>query len=251
MYVHKVFALNSQFYYNICMRLNKYLATCGLGSRRKCEQFISDNRVTINGQHVFDLSTIVNEGDVVCVDGRIVKPCEKKIYLMLNKPVCYITACSDDRGRKCVVDLVPSAYGKVFPVGRLDYNTSGLLLLTNDGDFANKIIHPSNNVTKTYTVSVRVKPTNSQIKQLRSGIQYDGVDYLPAKVSSIRSIDDLYEFDITIIEGKNREIRNMCKAVNIKLIKLKRISIGNLMLKDLPSGKIRVLNENDLRLLEG
>ena len=234
------------------MRLNKYLATCGLGSRRKCEQFISDNRVTINGQHVFDLSTIVNEGDVVCVDGRIVKPFEKKIYLMLNKPVCYITACSDDRGRKCVVDLVPSAYGKVFPVGRLDYNTSGLLLLTNDGDLTYKLTHPKHEVDKTYLARVKGRLTKSEIENFKNGLKIEDYVTSKAKLKVIKYDEkkDTSILEIKIHEGKNRQVRKMCKAINHPVLRLKRTAMGKIKIQDCEIGKYRYLTDNEIKYLK-
>lgn len=241
------FSLNK---YNMYVRINKYLASCGISSRRKCEQLVVDGRVTVNGIVIHDLSTNVGDSDIVCFDGKQVTLFKEKIYLMLNKPVCYISAVSDNRGRKVVTDLVPKKFGNVFPVGRLDYNTQGLLLLTNDGEFANKIIHPRSNIKKTYKVYTNILPKTEQLKKLRSGMTVGDIKYMPAIVSSPCKENDMYVFDIVITEGKNREIRNMCGAVGIRVIMLIRTAIGNLKLNDLPVGKIKRLSNEELKLLE-
>ena len=166
------------------MRINKYLSSCGLDSRRKCEALVLDGRVRLNGKPVTALATEVKDGDVVEVDGRTVSPSHKKTYIMLNKPKGCVSTASDDRGRRTVLDIVKVSH-RVFPVGRLDYDTEGLLLLTDDGDIANKIMHPSGGIKKLYSVRVEGEPTEAELKRLRAGVQYGGVQYSSAGVKVV------------------------------------------------------------------
>lgn len=234
--------------YNRYMRINKYLASCELGSRRKVEQFVIDGKVVINGNVITDLSYIVQDFDEVFFDGNRVNVNSNKVYVMLNKPVCYITSMSDEKGRKTVIDLLKKKGFKdyVFPVGRLDYNSEGLLLLTNDGDFDNSIIHPSKHINKTYLVYLKTKPTNSELTKLRNGIDIDGEITLPAEVKFVGNENEYYIIQIKIFEGKNREIRKMFTAINHKVYKLIRIKIGQLGLGDLKSGEYKLLTETDI-----
>ena len=233
------------------MRINKYLATCELGSRRKVEEFILNREITVNNNIINTLSYDVQENDIVKYKGKIVSPQQKKVYIMLNKPKCYITSLKDDQDRKLVTDLVKDIKCKVFPVGRLDYNTEGLLLLTNDGDWANEIIHPSKHINKTYEVKVKVMPTNKQLNSLRNGIVIDDRKTLPAKVKVVDFADSYYILHMTIHEGRNREIRKMFESLNIKIYNLKRISIGELELGNLKEGKYRYLNNIEKELVFG
>ena len=175
----------------------------------------------------------------------------KKVYIMLNKPKCYITSLKDDQDRKLVMDLLKDVKYKVFPVGRLDYNTEGLLLLTNDGDWANEIIHPSMHINKTYEVKSRVLPTTKQLNSIRNGIMIDGKKTLPAKVKVVDCVDNYYFIHLTIFEGRNREIRKMFESLNIKIYNLKRISIGDLELGNLKEGKYRYLSNLEKDLVFG
>lgn len=228
------------------MRINKYLASCGLGSRRKVEQFIVEGLISVNGKVVKDLAYNVENRDKVSYKNNVIKPETKKVYIMLNKPKCYITSMSDEKDRKVVVDLVKSCKQKVFPVGRLDYNTQGLLLLTNDGDWANEIIHPSKHIPKTYEVKLKYELTNKQMNQIRNGIVIDGKRTLPAKVFIYDKVDGYYLTHVTIYEGRNREIRKMFEFLGLTIYGLKRLSIGDLELGELEEGKYRYLNDFEI-----
>lgn len=228
------------------MRINKYLASCGLGSRRKVEEFVCKGQIKVNEQVVYDLSFDVKEQDVVKYNNKIISLVEDKIYLMLNKPKCYITSTKDEKGRKVVLDLVKSYKSKVFPVGRLDYNTQGLLLLTNDGDFANKVIHPSNHISKVYEVTTKYMLTNKQMNNIRNGIIIDGRRTLPAKVEFVKNDELYYYWNITIFEGRNREIRKMFEFLGLKIYSLKRLQIGSLFLGDLKEGDYKILNNKEI-----
>ena len=203
------------------MRINKFLASCGLGSRRKVEDLITSGKIFVNNEICKVLSYDVQEGDKVAYNNKIVTPVKDKVYIMLNKPKCYITSLSDEKDRKIVLDLLKDVKTKVFPVGRLDYNTEGLLLLTNDGDFANSIIHPSQHIAKTYEVKTKVIPTNKQLNSLRNGIVIDGKKTLPAKVQIVGQDEEFCIIHITIYEGRNREIRKMFESLKIKIYNLK------------------------------
>lgn len=231
------------------MRINKYLAMCELGSRRKVEEFVLNGLVSINDKIIKDLSYDVSDNDIVKFKGNIVKPESNKVYIMLNKPRCYITSLKDEKDRKIVTDLLKGVKEKVFPVGRLDYNTEGLLLLTNDGDWANSITHPSKHICKTYEVKIKHMPTNKQLNSLRTGIVIDGRKTLPAKVNIVAQEDDFVILHITIFEGRNREIRKMFEFLNLKIYNLKRISIGQLLLGDLKEGKFKYLNKQEINMV--
>lgn len=231
------------------MRINKYLASCELGSRRKVEELILSGKIEVNGKILDNLSYDVQESDVVKYNGKVIHLQEKKVYIMLNKPRCYITSLKDEKDRKVVTDLLKNLKVKVFPVGRLDYNTQGLLLLTNDGDWANKIVHPSNHIYKTYEVKLKVVLTGKELNQIRKGMMIDGVNYLPAKIEQVSSDDEYNYYNITIMEGKNREIRRIFEFFKVKIYALKRISIGELQLADLQEGKYRYLSETEKNLV--
>lgn len=228
------------------MRINKYLASCELGSRRKVEEYILKGLVSVNDEIVTDLGRIVAPNDIVKYKGQTISPEMHKVYIMLNKPKCYITSMSDDQNRKVVVDLVKTVKEKVFPVGRLDYNTEGLLLLTNDGDFANSITHPSKHISKTYEVKTKYELTQKELKNIRNGIVIDGVRTLPAKAQNMGLEGEYYVSHITIYEGRNREVRKMFESLNLKVYNLKRIAIGELSLGTLAMGKYKYLDKSDL-----
>ena len=234
------------------MRINKYLATCGLGSRRSVEELIKKGLISINNKVVTDLSFDVSSSDIVKYNGKNLSLVEDKVYIMLNKPRCYITSTKDDQGRKVVLDLLKGCKHKVFPVGRLDYNTEGLLLLTNDGDWANNITHPSNHIAKTYAVSTKYMLTNKQLNQIRNGIIIDNRRTLPAKINLVDKDDSHYFYHITIYEGRNREIRKMFEFLELKIYSLRRLQIGNLLLGDLEEGKYRYLDKKEInKVFEG
>lgn len=232
------------------MRINKYLAQCNISSRRKVEEFITSGKVMVNDVVVTNLATQILSTDIVKVDGIIVKPTNVKIYFLLNKPIGYITTVSDEQGRHTVLDLIERTTERIFPVGRLDCNTEGMLILTNDGDFANKLIHPSKEIDKVYEVTVKYQPSIDQFTQLEKGVVIDDFLTSPSKISNKQKLDNgWYRFNITIHEGKNRQVRKMMQAVGVKVMALKRIKIGSLPLGNLPTGKYRKLTKQELELL--
>lgn len=221
-------------------RLNKYIASCGICSRRKADELIASGKVKINDIVVTNLGEKVNNENVVKVDNKIIQKEEKKVYIALNKPRGYVTTNSDEYNRKNVIDLINEDV-RVYPIGRLDMDTEGLLILTNDGEFSNKVMHPKNKIEKTYIVTTDTNVTNNQIEELRNGVDIGDYITRPAKVK--REGKD--KIKITISEGKNRQIRRMCEAVNINLLNLRRIQVGNINLGTLQSGKYRYLTEHE------
>lgn len=232
------------------MRLQKYIASCGVTSRRKAEELIKQGRVKVNGKIVDKMGQVVGEGDIVALDDVVIKLHEEKVYYMLNKPTGYITSASDEQGRPTVMDLVSDTDVRVFPVGRLDYNTSGLLLLTNDGEMSYKLMHPQHEIKKTYIATIKGIITNKDITSLTKGVDIGG--YITAKASA-RILDqknNMSEVEITIHEGKNRQVRKMFKALGYKVIELERISIGELRIGRLKLGHYRKLNKSELDYLK-
>ena len=216
------------------MRINKYLASSGIASRRESDKLVQDGRVTVNGK-VVSLGIEVSDSDKVCVDGKPVS-IKKNEYYILNKPKGYICSVSDDRGRKTVLDLMPKNIGRIYPVGRLDYDSEGLLILTTDGELAQHLTHPSNNVPKTYLVKVEGRLTESDLNPIRSGIEIDGYVTKKSKANIVETNKDFTKAHITIYEGKNREIRKMFSAIGKEVSLLKRIKIGELSLHGLVRG---------------
>lgn len=229
------------------MRLQKYLALCGVASRRAAEEIILRGRVKINGEKCTVLGTKVADGDVVSVDGEEIKPEEKKYYIMLNKPVGYMTTVSDEEGRPTVMDLITDISKRVYPVGRLDCNTEGLLLMSNDGDFTYKITHPKHKLDKTYEVLVSGKAEKNALKKLEQGVFIDGKKTAPAVVDIADFGKNSALLTITIHEGRNRQVRKMCASVGFKVMGLKRVSEGGLSLGNLPLGKWRHLTEAEVK----
>lgn len=231
------------------IRLQKYLADCGIASRRKCEEFISEGRVKVNGK-IVELGCKVNpETDKVELDGKTIKQ-EKKdyTYILLNKPIGVVTTAEDQFDRETVLDLV-KVKTRVVPVGRLDMYTSGALILTDDGDFIYKVTHPKHEINKTYTVTLVGIVSNEDIEKLRQGLEIDG-GYItkPAK-ARILKIDEqkkISRVEITIHEGKNRQVRKMCEAIGKKVIALHRAKIGNLGVKDLKLGTWRYMTKKEV-----
>lgn len=233
-------------------RVQKYIAACGVASRRAAEDMIRQGRVTINGQKAQIGDTVIPGVHRVAVDGKLLKESHRpeKLYIMLNKPRGYVTTMSDEQGRKCVADLVADCGARVYPVGRLDKDSEGLLLMTNDGEFANFITHPSGQVGKTYRVSVRPEVTAEQLDKLRTGVMIDGVMTAEAKVKELPEEEmGKSVLQMTIYEGRNREIRKMCEAVGLTVARLKRIAVGDLGLGTLPLGKWRSLTKPEIALL--
>lgn len=223
------------------MRLNKYIAMSGVCSRRKADELISKGKVRINGEIVSSLGIDVKDNDIVQVNGKNIIREEKKVYIMLNKPKGYITTSSDQFNRPCVMDLIHENV-RVFPVGRLDMDTEGMLLLTNDGEFANSIIHPRNKIKKKYVVEVHQEVTKDKLDALCRGVDIGG--YITNKASA--KMIDKNHLELTISEGKNRQIRKMCEALGIIVYSLKRIAIGNLELGSLKLGEYIMINKDSI-----
>ncbi len=230
------------------MRINKYIASCGIASRRKCEKLIEDGLITVNGKVVTDLATNINEKkDKVEYDGKIIAPPKGFVYLKLNKPKGYICSASDPRGRKIVFDLIEDKSIRLFSVGRLDYDSEGLLLLTNDGNFANFLTSASSGVEKTYIVTVEGELKESELAVMRAGVvESDGTRLPKAKVVFKSFKDNVTRLEITIDEGKNRQIRRMFEAIDRTIIMLKRVRIGEVSLGGLKRGEYRDLKESEL-----
>ncbi len=231
------------------MRINRYLSSCGIDSRRKCEALILAGRVRVNGKTVKELATDIKDDDAVEVDGNLVSAVFRKTYVMLNKPKGCVCTVHDDKGRKTVFDFV-KLHKRLFPVGRLDYDTEGLLILTDDGDVANGITHPKNGVKKTYSVRVEGEPSQSELNRLRSGITYNGVKYSAAEVSVAGVENGDAKLLITISEGKNHEIKNMVESLGRRVMFLKRVAIGDLRLGGLSRGEWRYLNDREIAYLK-
>ncbi|NLY72013.1 MAG: rRNA pseudouridine synthase [Clostridiales bacterium] len=232
------------------MRLNKYIAKAGIASRRKADELIFAGKVKINGVVVKTPGHNVEEGQVVEVEGRVIKPSDRLVYIILNKPKGYVTTVSDEKGRPTVMDLVSDIDERVFPVGRLDYNTSGLLLMTNDGDLAFKLTHPKHEIEKTYRARVSGVLSDERIARLRKGVDIGGYVTNPAVVNVIKQAQRNTIVEIKIKEGKNRQIRKMFDAVGNKVIELERIAIGNIHLGHLMSGHYRKLTAKEIEYLK-
>ncbi len=226
------------------------IADSGFCSRRKAEALITQGRVRLNGRSV-KLGDKCGFKDIITVDGeRIAVPRKKNyVYIMLNKPRGYVTTVSDELDRKCVMDLLTDVEERVYPVGRLDRNSEGLLLFTNDGEFANNIMHPSRHISKTYRVTVRPDISDEQLVRLSEGVEIDGRKTLPASVVVKEKETGRVVLLITIREGRNRQIRKMCEAVGLEVARLRRISIGPLKLGMLKPGTYRKLTSEELRAL--
>lgn len=227
------------------IRLQKYISDCGYASRRKAEELILDGVVTVNGKTA-QLGDKVDESScVVRIHNKLIMPEKKKVYIMLNKPIGYLSSVTDDRGRKTVIELVSEVKERVVPVGRLDYDTEGLLILTNDGEFTYKVTHPKHQITKTYVARLDKVPSAKDLEELKNGVKIE--DYI-AKANDIKAIGEK-KVEITISQGKNRQVRKMFDKIGCRVVKLKRISIGKLKLGNLKKGKWRYLSKEDLNLI--
>ena len=238
---------------NMEERLQKYLAECGIASRRKCEEYILQGKVQVNGKTITELGVKVNpEKDKITFEGKNVKQEERKVYILLNKPIGYVTTSDEQFGRDKVLDLV-KVRERVVPVGRLDMYTSGALILTNDVDFVYKVTHPKHEITKTYTVTVKGIIKNEEVEQLRKGVKIDDYTTRPAKVKILKTDEekDISRLEITIHEGKNRQVRRMCESVGRRVIALHRSKIGNIGVKDIELGKWRYLKDFEVKTLIG
>lgn len=231
-------------------RLQKLISQAGLASRRKAELWIEEGRVLVNGEPARLGDRADPETDRVVVNGQPLKSLEEKVTVVLNKPRGYVTTLSDPRGRRLVVDLIDDIPERLFPVGRLDYNTEGLLLLTNDGELAQLLSHPRYHVDKTYLVKVRGDLPDSVVRRLEEGVDLEDGRTAPAKVANIRGKAANFWFEITIHEGKNRQVRRMCEKVGLAVVRLKRIRQGFLTLDHLPTGRYRRLESREIRKLK-
>ncbi len=232
------------------MRLQKYLASCGVASRRKCEEYILQGRVRINGRVITELGTQVSAGDLITYEDKVITYEQSYVYYALNKPVGYVTTAKDEKNRPTVLDFFKDTDKRIFPVGRLDYNTSGLLILTNDGALTYALTHPKHHVNKTYDVKVSGKVQAQSIDQLRKGVVIEGKKTAPAVVKITEKNQNTTRLAITIHEGRNRQIRKMCELLGHSVLKLMRISVGEITLNGLEIGKYRELTENEINYLK-
>lgn len=233
------------------MRLQKFLANSGICSRRNAEKLILDGRIRVNGKVIKELGTKVDiDTDEVLYNGKKVRLEETKIYVLLNKPIGYVTTVSEQFGRPTVMDLVKQVKFNLLPVGRLDMYTSGALILTNDGEFIYKVTHPKNEVEKTYNATIRGIVQKKDIEELENGVKIDNYISGKAKVKILKIDNEknISKIQITIHEGKNREVRKMCSAINKPVIALHRIKIGNIDVKNLKIGEWRYLSESEVNM---
>ena len=231
------------------IRLQKFLSESGVASRRKAEELIIEKKVKVNGK-IAGIGDKVNpKKDIVTVSGKRIVRKKKKYYIMLHKPRGFITTMSDEMDRKCVASLVKDVGERVYPVGRLDKDSEGLLLFTNDGEFANALTHPKKHVPKTYRVTVREKVTEAHLNKLTESMVIDGYETMPAEVHIVTREDTRTVMEIILHEGRNRQIRKMCEQVGLTVIRLKRTAVGTLKLGMLAQGKYRELTEEEVHKL--
>ena len=232
------------------IRLNKYMADCGVDSRRGCDKIIQEGRVRVNNKLVNELGFMVNEdNDTVKVDGKKIVLKNKNIYIMLHKPKGFVTTVKDEKERKTVMELV-DVKTRVYPVGRLDYDTEGLLLLTNDGDMTYKLTHPKYEVTKKYVARIEGEVTEKDLEQLRKGVEIDGKKTAPAKAKLVEKYDDGCKVELTIHEGRNHQVKKMFEAIGKNVAFLKRTEMGEIHLGGLSRGKWRYLNDKEIAYLK-
>ena len=232
------------------IRLQKYLAEAGIASRRKCEEYILQGRVKVNNK-IAELGTKINPNiDIVFFDDKKIDQKEELVYILLNKPIGYVTTSKDQFNRDSVLDLI-KVKQRVVPVGRLDMYTSGALLLSNDGDFIYKVTHPKHEINKTYTVTLKGIVNKEEIEQLEKGVKIEDYITKPAKVKILKTDEEknISRLEVTIHEGKNRQVRKMCEAIGKKVQALHRTKIGNIGVKDLKIGTWRYLNEEEIHEL--
>jgi len=230
-------------------RLNKYLASCGVASRRRADELIAGGSIRVNGRAVTKLGTIIAPGDRVEVDGSIVEPAPAPTYLLLNKPVGMLTTMRDPQGRATVADLLRGR-ARVVPVGRLDYDTSGALLLTDDGDLAYRLAHPRFGVEKTYRAQIAGRLSSEELRRLREGVWLGDYRTAPAKVRITTAGHDRTVVELTIHEGRNRQVRRMFQSLGHRVIALTRTRFGPLAIGGLPPGRLRPLTANERKALE-
>lgn len=231
------------------IRLQKYLAECGVASRRKSEELIAAGKVKVNGVTAIIGDKVNPKHDKITVSGKKVVSVKKNVYIMLNKPRGFITTMNDEHDRKCVAELVKNINTRVYPVGRLDRESEGLLIMTNDGEFTNALTHPSKHVSKTYRVTIRPTITKEQATEFRNGIEIDGRMTAPADLRVLETQENRTVVEVTIYEGRNRQIRKMFEALGIEVARLKRTKVGNLKLGMLKQGAYRHLTEDEVSSL--
>lgn len=233
------------------IRLQKYLADAGIASRRKAEELILAGKVVVNGKVVKELGTKVDsQKDTVLFEGKPVSGHEKMVYLMLHKPEGFVTTAKEQFGRPAVLDLIKGVSERIFPVGRLDYDTSGLLLLTNDGDLTFRLTHPKHDIEKVYEAKVFGVPEQSDIYEFNKGVLVEGKRTKPAKLVVLEKGEKYATVKITISEGRNRQVRKMCKEIKHPVAMLKRVATGELSLGDLQKGKWRYLTDKEVDYLK-
>ena len=232
-------------------RLQKVMAASGLVSRRKAEELIKNGKVKVNGVIIYKLGTKVNGNDTIEVEGKLLKKDNVKEYYLLNKPRGYICSVKDEKGRKVVTDLIDTKE-RIYPVGRLDYDTTGALILTNDGDFANYLMHPSNEIEKTYLAIIEGIMTTEEIYELKAGVTIDGEKIVPrrVKIKKRDSLKNKEKVELTIVEGKNHVVKKMFSRVGHPVIKLTRERIAFLDVKGLQSGEYRLLTNSEIKMLK-
>ena len=232
------------------LRLQKYMAESGIASRRKSEEMIREGKVRVNGEVAEIGQKIDPDRDIVSVEGRKIRHENRHVYIMLNKPRGFITTMNDEHDRKCVAELIADVGTRVYPGGRLDRDSEGLLLFTNDGEFANNMTHPSRHVGKTYRVTVRPEVTEEMVAQMMAGMMIDGQKTLPATVEVLVSEPNRTVLEMTICEGRNRQIRKMCESLGLEVARLKRIAIGPVRLGMLKQGTWRELTHDEVKALK-
>ncbi|MBQ4062567.1 MAG: rRNA pseudouridine synthase [Christensenellaceae bacterium] len=233
------------------LRIAKFLASAGVASRRKCEELIFEGKVSVNGVVISEPGTRVDPAnDKVRVGKKLIEAPEEKVYIMFNKPVGCVSTCSDDKGRTTVLDYITGINERIYPVGRLDFTTEGLLLLTNDGELANRLTHPRHEVGKRYLVIVEGDVTSDDVKKLEKGIFIEGGKTAPARIKILKRENGKTELTIIIHEGRNHQVKKMFEAVEKKVVFLKRISVGDINLGQLKKGEYRHLSAEEVAYLK-
>ncbi|MBQ8522635.1 MAG: rRNA pseudouridine synthase [Clostridia bacterium] len=232
------------------MRINKYLADCGVASRRKCDELILQGKVKVNNKVTRELGLDIKPTDVVLFENRVVRPNIRRVYYKLHKPKGYVTTASDEKGRKTVVELMRKVQERVYPIGRLDYDTEGLLILTNDGDITNILTHPKNLVKKTYIASIEGEISPQDIKQISKGVDIGGYITQPCSAQIVEKDEKFTRVEIVISEGKNHQVKKMFEAVGKNVAFLKRVSIGEIKLGGLSRGEYKALTTKEIAYLK-
>ncbi len=232
------------------MRINKFLALAGLGSRRKVEDLIKSGKIKVNGKVCTLLFTDISNTDIVSYENHTIKPNQNYVYYKLHKPKGYITSLSDNKNRKTVMELMRGVHTRVFPVGRLDYDTEGLLIMTNDGDIANILIKPNSKIEKSYMVTISGSISKEEVKKLCTGVDIGGYTTKPCSVQIVDENENQTKLKITITEGKNRQIRRMLEAIGKEITFLKRVQIGEIRLGGLSRGEYSQLNSKEIKYLK-